>query len=423
MAAEPVVVRPGDRRFFPSLAALGVQRSLSPLLLLALVAFGVWVQGMPGGRVPAFALGCGMVLGVTMQRSRFCFYCHIRDWLEESDPRGVLALLLAIAVGLLGYTVVLGAWLPEPGPGRLPPDAHIGPVSWTLVAAGLAFGGGMAISGSCISAHFYRLAEGSPVAPFALCGVVVGFVLAFNSWNALYSLSVAEAPIPWLPACLGYGGALLLQLGAMALAAAWMWRAFVLRSARAASPPRQNQETVSAPPPLGWVLRRPWAERWNYQTGGIIVGLVSAFAIIRMKPLGMTGTIAAVARSLAEKAGWIPLKLHGLDGFAGCATAPGANWLAPEHFLLAGLVGGAFVASLASREFFPQRPNRRHVARGLLGGILLGWGAMSGLGCTIGTLLSGAQAGAVSGWVFGAAMLVAIWGCLKIKRRLHPEPP
>ena len=54
--------------------------------------------------------------------------------------------------------------------GRLPPEALIGPVSLVLMLAGLAFGAGMAISGSCISAHLYRLGEGSPTAPFALAG-------------------------------------------------------------------------------------------------------------------------------------------------------------------------------------------------------------------------------------------------------------
>jgi len=40
---------------------------------------------------------------------------------------------------------------------------------------------------------------------------------------------------------------------------------------------------------------------------------------------------------------------------------------------------------------------------------------MTGLGCTIGTLLSGGMAGALSGWVFGAAMFFAIWLGLKVK--------
>ena len=49
--------------------------------------------------------------------------------------------------------------------------------------------------------------------------------------------------------------------------------------------------------------------------------------------------------------------------------------------------------------------------------VLLGWGAMVGIGCTIGNTLSGIMAGAVSGWVFTAAMLVAVAAGLALQRR------
>ncbi len=76
---------------------------------------------------------------------------------------------------------------------------------------------------------------------------------------------------------------------------------------------------------------------------------------------------------------------------------------------LLGLVAGAWGAAVASRQWTPRRPTWRDAARGLAGGALLGWGAMTGLGCTIGTLLSGSMAGALSGWVFGAAVFTALW--------------
>lgn len=47
---------------------------------------------------------------------------------------------------------------------------------------------------------------------------------------------------------------------------------------------------------------------------------------------------------------------------------------------------------------------------------MLGWGAMTGLGCTIGTLLSGSMAGALSGWVFGAAVFTALWAGFVLRR-------
>jgi len=69
-------------------------------------------------------------------------------------------------------------------------------------------------------------------------------------------------------------------------------------------------------------------------------------------------------------------------------------------------------------EFRPRRPTAGQVARGLAGGVLLGWGTVIGLGCTVGTLLSGISAGAISGWVFGAALIVGASATLRIGRRL-----
>lgn len=390
---------------------MAISTVVSWLLVAGLGVAAVAVQGQAGGRTLAFALVVGAVLGVVLQRARFCFYCHARDWFEGRNSRGLLSILLALAVGVLGMTVVLGSWVAVPVPGQLPPDMHIGPVSWVLVAAGLAFGAGMVVSGSCISAHWYRLAEGSPVAPFALLGSALGFIVGFQTWNPLYSWSVADAPVVWLPAHLGYGGALALQLGVLAALAAWLWRGFAREASAAPT-------AAAGVPPLRAVWRGLWTGRWPYWVGGLAVGLIGAFAIVRMRPLGVTATLGSAARKLAQERGWIPQRLDGLDGFAGCATAPQATWLTPNALLLAGLVAGAFVAALASRQFAPRWPTWRDAARGLGGGVLLGWGAMTGLGCTIGTLLSGSMAGALSGWVFGAAVFTAIGTGLWLKRHV-----
>jgi hypothetical protein len=41
---------------------------------------------------------------------------------------------------------------------------------------------------------------------------------------------------------------------------------------------------------------------------------------------------------------------------------------------------------------------------------------MTGLGCTVGTLLSGIAAGALSGWVFGASLFAAVFAGLALQR-------
>ena len=67
-------------------------------------------------------------------------------------------------------------------------------------------------------------------------------------------------------------------------------------------------------------------------------------------------------------------------------------------------------------DFQPKRPRVSELLRNLLGGILLGWGSMLALGCTVGTLLSGIMAGALSGWVFAVFCVVGVLLGLRIRR-------
>jgi hypothetical protein len=348
----------------------------------------------------------GAFLGVVLQRSRFCFLCHWRDFIEHRDPRGVVAVLAALAVGTLGYVVLFGAWLPDPATGRLPPDAHIGPAGPVLALAAFVFGVGMAVSGSCVSGHLYRLGEGSPTAPFALIGVVAGFVLGFNTWNALYVASVASAPVTWLPADLGYTGWVVVQLGVIAALA-------LVLTALGQLPKREAGNTD--PSALRQALRRIFVERWPAIFGGAAVGVIGTVAYFQVQPLGVTSAIGGVARSVSQSFGLLPGTLHGLDGFAGCRTTV-ATLLTPNAALIAGLVPASFASALIAGQFKPAWPKASQVVRGFLGGIMLGWGAMTAIGCTVGTLLSGTMAGAASGWMFFAASFAGVYASLSIAR-------
>lgn len=380
--------------------------ALVPVLLLAMA--GARLSALGGGRTLVFALVIGAALGVVLQRSRFCFFCHARDYFDPgpagADPRGLLSILLALAVGAIGMHLVYAGWLPLPTPQRLPADAHIGPVSWALALAGVSFGLGMVISGSCISAHWYRLGEGSPTAPFALLGAAFGFGVGFNTWNSLYSLTIATARPLWLPHFVGYTGSLLITLLLLAAVAAWWSRRGWPVHDRVAAP-RNGVE---------WARRLFGPQRWSCAVGGLLVGWLATLVLLRLRPLGVTAALGASAREQASAWGWVPERLDGLDQLAGCATQlQAALWDSPNAQLVLGLVGGSFAAALLSGQCQPRWPRWSHVVRGLSGGVLLGWGAMTGLGCTVGTLMSGTMAGALSGWLFGASMLAAIWVGLK----------
>lgn len=350
------------------------------------------------GRSLPVSLGLGALFGLVLQRSRFCFWCIWRDWLARRDPRGLIAILVALAVGSIGYALVFGAWLPDPQAGRLPPDAHIGPVSLTLVVGAFVFGLGMAVSGSCVSAHLYRLGEGAFGSLIALAGVLGGFVLGFLSWNSLYLLDLYRAPVIWLPAVLGHGGALTLTLGVLGGLALFLLR----------------HPVPSEPRPDG-----PWQavmqRRWPPVVAGLMVGWIAVMAYFRVGPLGVTAELGSLARTAADAGGWLPATLHGLDGFAGCATVIKQALLSRNGVFVLGMVLAATLSATLSRDWAPRLPPARDLPRLFGGGLMLGWGAMVSLGCTVGVLLSGIMAGALAGWIFAAFCLLGAWAGWRLR--------
>lgn len=375
------------------------------MILIALSVFAWRLAGQgTAGRGLSLSLVLGAAFGIVLQRSRFCFYCIARDYIEKRETSGLYAILIALGVGMLGYQALFGAFLPIPTPERLPPGAHIGPVSIVLVAGALVFGVGMAISGSCISAHLYRLGEGATASPFALLGAALGFVLGFLSWNGLYLQFIQQAPVVWLPHYLGYGGTALAQTGLLLALAAWItWRG------KSAAPDDALKASV-------W--QQVAVKRWPPAVAGVLIGFIGLVAYLRLAPLGVTAELGSLARTGATQAGWLPARLQGLDGFAGCATVVKEALLSNNGVFVLALVAGAWAAALNAGAFAPRAPRR--IAANFIGGVLMGWGGMTALGCTVGTLLSGIMAGALSGWIFALACLAGIAITLRLRRAFNP---
>jgi uncharacterized membrane protein YedE/YeeE len=384
-----------------------VFRSAAGAFVLLLVAAWAWsLSGDPSARNLVFSLLTGSAFGIVMQRSRFCFLCNFRDYLDDRDPRGLIAIAVALAMGVVLYSAVIMAWVPVPQPDRLPPNAHIGPVGIVLVIGSFVFGLGMAVSGSCLSGHFYRLGEGSPTSPFALVGAAVGFLLGFVSWNPLYLWSVSESRPIWLPHGLGYAGAITATLVLLAAAIA-------ILAATGRWTPR-----AALPPGLAPLGRAVFVERWPAVVGGLFIAAISAIYYLRVSPLGVTAELGSLVRTAGTSLEILPGTLLGLDTLRGCATVVKETLLSPNGLLMVGLVLGSFAAALAAGQFRPVRPTGAQIAKGLVGGVLMGWGAMVSLGCTVGVLLSGIHAGALSGWVFLVFCTIGVWLGLVAMRRI-----
>ncbi len=438
------------------------------ILLLIAAAYFYLSASERFGSQAAFVFLTGITFGILLQRSRFCFFCILRDLFEGKNGRPAAGLLTALVVGSVGYLILFGNWIPKPSGGYLPQDAHIGPVGLHLVAGGLLFGWGMALSGSCISAHLYRLGEGFSVAPFALAGTAVGFILGFALWNTLYVATISEAPVVWLPDWGGYAPWAIIQITVLLALMIWLLlrysrpsdsgsgsrqsahsdlsahssqTAHSSRDDQGCSPDPANAVKSSAPVDpgcgdspesvhrvreygqaedlQGYTLSMLWervcVNRWPTWVGGIGIGVLSFLYYLRVEPLGVTAEIGRRSRDIGSHLEIIPTRMEGLDGFAGCSTASSPDLLTSNGIFILALVAGSLFAGVLSGRFQLSSLTVSRAVRGFAGGILLGFGAMISLGCTVGTTLSGISAFALSGWVFTAAMTAGVWTGIRWK--------
>ena len=376
-----------------------IRTSVAGVIVLGLLAWAYLLSSNTetGGRA-SFSLLIGLALGIVFERGRFCFFCIFRDSIESRKNSGFLSVITALAVGAIGYAIVFGMYLPDTSGEYLPPGAHIGPTSWVLAVAALAFGFGMALSGACISGHLYRIGQGSLRAIPALIGVLIGLGFGFITWNTLYLRAIQEAPTLWLPHYIGYAGSLAVTLAVLGVIAY-----FLLKS-----------NTESAPEKVSGlaVLR----SKFSPATTGALVGVIGTIAYMRIEPLGVTRQLSSLSRKAFENQSLLPETINGLDTLAGCVGLV-TETISNNGWLIIGFVLASFAGALSANRFKFEIPTVRNGSTALVGGLLMGWGSMTALGCTVGVLLSSTQAFAVSGWVFFLFAFLGVY--LGIKAKAH----
>ena len=356
------------------------------------------------GSPAATSLLIGTALGVAFERGRFCIFCIFRDSINQNRNYGLISIFTALAVGSIGYTIIFGLFLPTPDGEQLPPSAHIGPVSLALVLGAFAFGIGMALAGACISGQFFRLTQGYVRAIPGLIGVVIGFILSFNTWNFLYRNSIESAPRIWLPNYFGYAGSLAISLVAIGGLIFWLLKK---------SDPQESEHHGGRS--MDWRAMRDnlIKKRWSPWVTGTVVGIIGVAAYLRIEPLGTTRQLNSIAQSIGNRYDLYP-DLIGLDGLSGCIGAA-VEVITNNGWLVIGFFIAALAASISGNRFKYQPLTTKGTLSSLAGGTLLGWGSFTSLGCTIGNLLSGTQAFALSGWTFFLFSFIGAWVGIKLK--------
>jgi len=88
-------------------------------------------------------------------------------------------------------------------------------------------------------------------------------------------------------------------------------------------------------------------------------------------------------------------------------------WRNPALWMSFGIIFGAMIMSLMSKEFKFKLPKGELIVWGLLGGTLMGLGSRPALGCNIGAFFIRVAGGDPSGWLYGLGMVVGAFGGVK----------
>jgi hypothetical protein len=201
-------------------AAARRQRSRQPVagaVLVALLLAAPFAYGRAGYVPQGVFLLFGAAFGVILQRSRFCLVRAFREPFMTGDAEHTRAAALAVTVSMLGFAILKFTDLKDKS-------------DWVFAGAGigglgggLLFGIGMTLAGGCGAGSIWRAGEGQVKLWLALAGFALGASLvrlAIAGMGATGHLGVAV----FLPAVLGWGGAILAILAVMVVwAAAATW--------------------------------------------------------------------------------------------------------------------------------------------------------------------------------------------------------
>ncbi len=88
-------------------------------------------------------------------------------------------------------------------------------------------------------------------------------------------------------------------------------------------------------------------------------------------------------------------------------------WRNPALWMSIGIIVGAMIMSLMSKEFKFKLPKGELIVWGLLGGTLMGLGSRPALGCNIGAFFIRVAGGDPSGWLYGIGMVTGAYAGVK----------
>lgn len=321
------------------------------------------------------ALLLGLVLGVVGQATRFCVRGAIADWVIFRGPGRLVSWLVAVAIAAVLVQAMVSAQVFDASRTIFWGNRLL----WlSALVGGVLFGYGMILSGGCPQRSLVKAGSGN------LRSLVTLLVIAIAAAMTLRG-AFAGVRVNWLDAW-GIGLAGSQDLGALAASATGL----------SAGALRWLFTLVLG----GAVLGFAWSVRGSvdraHWVGGVVVGLLVAACFYLTGRIGFLaehpetlepawlGTQSKRPEALSFSA---PLA-HGLDLLT--LWSDKATVATFGVMLSLGVLFGAFVSAKLRGDFrLESFGSPREVLEHLAGGVLMGFGGVTALGCSIGNGVTG----------------------------------
>lgn len=345
--------------------------------------------------------------GAIAQKTHFCTMGALSDVFNFGDYSRLRQWALAVAVGMLGFAALVYL-------GKLDPAKTLYASNrwqWlSAVVGGLMFGFGMVLGSGCGSKTLVRVGSGN------LKSVVVFFVMGVAAFATLRGITAVARDATVDKVFVGVdAGASVGQW--LASVSGWNVRLAVLVAA-----------LVCAAALLIWVFK----DREFFTGNNLLAGLgIGAVVVAMWWGSGVFGYVAEHPDTLQEAF----LRTGSGRAEALTFTAPMAysiDWLiffSDKNKVLTwsvvsvlGVVLGACVMSLVTREFqWEGFRDAEDTGNHIVGGLLMGIGGVTALGCTVGQGLSGISTLSLTSFVAVAAIalgarLAFAWQMWRIER-------
>jgi uncharacterized membrane protein YedE/YeeE len=368
---------------------------LAPLLAsTALLAAAAWLGVAQGWRQGALWL-VGAGLGAVLLAASFSFAGGFRALLAERRGRAFRAqmLMLGLLVALMLPAIEAGSLLGAPVRGI------VFPAGVAVLLGAFLFGIGMQLGGGCASGTLYAAGGGSARMLLTLACFVAGATLA--AWDSERWQALPALPPLTLPELLGPGPAVLGSLAVLGAVAAWSWLA-------------ERRRHGGAEPLLGGGRGRALA------LGAVALALLNLATLwLAGRPWVITAAFPLWGSRAVEALGWDDPAFWPFWEDPTRAEAILRPILADRTTVMdLGLMAGALLAALLAGRFAPRPAVPPGAgAASVLGGLLLGYGAVMASGCNISAYVAGIGSGSLHGWAWILPALAGNWVGIRLRPR------